>query len=158
MDSHIDEQKRLQLLWIHIHHVEDNCKIIADALIHNSEFELAKELMRNAHIHDASKFEGIEWEHLNGWRDPLFPEAIKHHVTTNPHHPEYWGSIHEMKRIYIPEMISDWSARNSEMRTTKSLIQWIEEEATQRYNFSPTDKIYKEIYHFLNLLLEPAFT
>lgn len=154
--SNLNEQQRLQRLLRHIQHVEDNCKTIATSLLFNNEFDFAKELLRNGHIHDASKFEGLEWDHLNGWDDPLFPEAIRLHVTTNPHHPEYWGGIHEMPRIFIAEMAADWHARSSEL-PGKGLIQWIEEDACRRYSFESTDKVYGEIYDFINLLLEPAF-
>jgi hypothetical protein len=151
-----NEHKRLQLLRRHIHHVEENCGILADALLERGEFDFAKQLLLNGHIHDASKFSGIEWDHLNGWEDPLFPEAIKHHVTTNPHHPEYWGDIHQMPRIYVAEMVCDWQARSSELKG-KGLAQWIEEDALSRYKFYPADQIYNEIHEFVNLLLEPAF-
>lgn len=152
------EEKRLRLLLRHINHVRDNCSAIAENLIENGEFDFAKQLLANAQIHDASKFHGVEWEHLNGWEDPLFEQAIRHHVTTNPHHPEYWsGGIHQMERLYIAEMAADWTARASELNG-KGLVPWIEEDATRRFHFNSTDKIYKEIYEFIDLLLEPSFT
>lgn len=151
-----NEEKRLQLLLRHIQHVNDNCKTIAEFLIANNEFYDAKELLRNGHIHDASKFSGIEWDHLGSCSDPLFKDAIRHHVTTNPHHPEYWGGIHNMPRIYIAELAADWHARSFELKG-KGLIQWIEEDALKRFNFNYTDKVYNEVYNFINILLEPAF-
>lgn len=154
--------KRLARLLRHVRNVEENCQIIADAILSSHESEnskkFARRLMRNARKHDLSKFNKIEWCHLNGGIDPLFPEALKHHHKKNPHHPEFWGSIHKMPLVYVAEMVADFSARTSEIKTDKSLTAWIDEVATNKYGFSKEDKVYKKIMYFVNILLEPAFT
>ena len=152
----MNEQKRLQLLLRHIQHVENNCKVMSESLIDNGEFDFARSLLRNAHIHDASKFDGMEWNHLTTPLDPLFKEAVRIHVTTNPHHPEYWDGIHNMPRVYIAELVSDWHARSSEL-CSKGLNQWIDEDGCSRFGFNKTDRVYEEIKYFVDLLLEPAF-
>ncbi len=158
MGSITPEEKRLQLLLKHISYVESDCRMLGQALLERGEdFNFVKNLLHNGHIHDASKFNGIEWEHLNGWDDPLFGEAIRHHVTTNSHHPEYWGSIHNMDRLAIAEMVCDWHARSAELRG-KGLCQWIYEDAMSRYRFDQNSKVWTQIDEFVNLLLEPAFS
>lgn len=150
------EQCKLQKLIRHIHNVEDNSNIISNNLMNNGEFDLAKELLQNSRKHDLSKFEGIEWEHIfNGKEDPLFFEAVKYHIKNNPHHPEYWDSIHNMPRVYLAEMVADWKSRSEEFGS--DLIRWIEESASIKYNFHKYDIIYKEIYEFVNMIVEPAF-
>jgi phenylpyruvate tautomerase PptA (4-oxalocrotonate tautomerase family) len=63
-----------------------------------------------------------------------------------------------MPLVYVAEMVADFSARTSEVKTNKSLTVWIDEVATEKYGFSKEDKVYKKIMYFVNILLEPAFT
>lgn len=150
--------KRLQCLMRHIEDVREDCELLGTRFIERGEFDFGKTLIRNGLIHDNSKFEGIEWEELNGHHDHLLEIAIREHVKKNPHHPEYWdssGGIHVMPRIYLAEAVCDWHARSTEFGT--ALRPWINDEATQRFHFSKTDKVYKDIQEFLSLLLEPTF-
>lgn len=152
-----NEDLWLRLLMRHVNHVEENCSHLADILIANGEKDFARDLLYRGRVHDASKFYGLEWEHLHDRSDPLFPIALTQHQKTNSHHPEFHAyGIHEMGRLDLAECVADWSARSSELRG-KGLIQWIEENATEKFGFHPGDKIYKEIYEFVDLLMEPAF-
>ncbi len=152
--------KRLQCLLRHIENVREDCELHATRLIERGEFDFGKTLIKNGQIHDNSKFEGIEWEELNGYHDHLLDKAIAIHVKKNPHHPEYWDDlnlygIHLMPRIYVAEMVCDWHARSTEFGT--AIRDWIDAKATNKFNFDKTSKVYGEINDFLDLLLEPAF-
>ena len=128
-------------------------------------------LIANGQIHDNSKFSGIEWEYLNdgAWPRPtpdpdipwemtseeLFRAALRQHVTTNPHHPEYWRGIKAMHPDYLAEMVCDWHARSSEQGT--DLMEYVKDRATERFKFTTRDRVYKDIKGFVTMLLERKF-
>ena len=151
--------KRLDLVWNHIEEVRRNAHTLAERLIEAGEEDLGLHLIRNVMVHDQSKLSGIEWDNLGHTEADNCKEklalAISNHNRTNPHHPEYWGSIKKMPPVYVAEMVCDWRARSNEFGT--SLQEWIEKGSTKRYKFTKRDHIYKEIQRFLKLLLEPPF-
>lgn len=149
--------QRLRCLLKHIENVREDCELLGMKLIERGEFEFGKTLIQHGLVHDSSKFSGIEWEELNGHHDHLLEVAIREHVTKNAHHPEYWGEggIHEMPRVFVAEAVCDWHARSSEFGTC--LRDWIEKDATQRFGFNNTDKVYDSIQEFVNLLLDNSF-
>lgn len=152
-----DSDLKLCRLLRHVHHVESNLAHLADIFIANGEKEFARDILYRGRVHDASKFYGIEWEHLGSPEDPLFTTALKQHWSTNSHHPEFHAyGIHEMQRLDLCECVADWAARTSELKG-KSLIQWIEENATNKFGFAKGDRVYDEVYEFIDLLMEPAF-
>ena len=141
----------------HIRNVEDNCLILGEKLIARGDIDLGHKLIANGYIHDASKFHGIEWDNMA----PGTPSkeesaklklklAIQHHNTTNFHHPEHWTSIHLMPKLFCAEMVCDWKSRSEEFGT--SLREWIDNDATGRFNFTKDDVIYKTIMEFVDLL------
>lgn len=149
----------LQATMKHINRVRDNCGLLADKLIKNGEFEIAKNLLVVSLNHDMSKIHNeVEWTYL---RDEFkgkteFDLALKSHLSSNPHHPEFWGkNINEMPRVYIYEMVSDWKARSEEFGT--DLREWIKNTALEKYHISPQGRVYKEIKHALDLLLDKPF-
>lgn len=148
------EIHKIEQVLEHINNVQRNCHKLGIRLILNGEIELGRTLISNGQIHDNSKLIGIEFEHLFRG-DPLLDDVVKHHQAINPHHPEYWGSIHSMPRVYVAEMVCDWYARACEFGT--SIRDWIENEAVERFSFSKGDPIYNTIYEMLNLLLDPPF-
>ncbi len=152
-------QKRLDILLRHINNVRDNCVILAQKLEENGEDDFAIKLIANAQIHDNSKFHGIEWLYLHAdvkdSKPELFKAANHQHIHNNQHHPEYWGDIHSMPRIYVAEMCADWLSRSQEFG--QSLWTWINEEATAKYSFEKRQKQYKEIKYFVDILLDGAF-
>ena len=150
-----DAIEKIELVFNHIKNVQRNCHKLGIKLMKRGEIELGRNLISDGQIHDNSKFKGIEFDHLfNG--DPLLPEVIKHHQSINPHHPEYWGHIKNMPRVYIAEMVCDWYARSSEFGT--GLRDWIETSALEKFDFCKTDEVYHTIQEMLNLLLDPSFT
>lgn len=153
---------KIRSLTRHIRNVEDNCLLLGERLIEKGEISLGKQLIANGYVHDASKFYGIEFEYLSTG-DASKEEnaklklklAVQHHNCTNSHHPEFWGDIKNMPRVSVAEMVSDWKARSEEFGT--SLKNWIEEDATKRYNFNSNDDVYKEIMEFTDLLCNKPF-
>ena len=144
----------------HIENVKQNCELIAEKLIRNGEFDLGKDLIQNSLIHDNSKLSGIEFlylrEEIKDSKPELFQAALLQHNNTNPHHPEFYvGGIKEMPRIFIAEMLADWKARSEEFGS--DLMDWINESATKKFNFSKQCKIYKDIKDFVKLLLDKKF-
>lgn len=140
----------------HIDGVQENCRRLAEALILNGEHDFGRTLIAHAYIHDNSKFFGLEFEYLNQKenKEMLF-SAVRQHQSVNPHHPEYWGGIHNMPRIYVAEMVADWLARSQEFGS--SVMEWVEEKATVKFGFKMDDPVGKEITCFLNILCENTF-
>jgi len=156
--------ERLENLLRHVSHVRENCELLGERLIARGDAAIGLQLIANGHIHDNSKFYGLEWEYLNdgAWpydddsKKELFAAALKQHVVTNPHHPEYWpGGIKSMPPLYLAEMVCDWHARSSEQGT--DLCEWARGKAPKRFGFSKRSRIAIEIKEFLDLLLERKF-
>ncbi len=153
------EKLRLRKLIKHITGVQENCNELAFKLSERGEHDFARQLIANGMVHDVSKFSGIEWEHLHEGADKaLFKEALLQHVTTNSHHPEFYGEggIHDMPRIYTAEMVADWYQRSKEFGS--DLQEWINEVAKERWNFDFRSEVGKEIKDFVTLLLDKRFS
>lgn len=151
---------KLNILIRHISHVRDNCLLLGTKLFTaNSESDFARQLIANGMIHDQSKFNGIEWDYLHGDIKESNPEqfllAANQHIRTNPHHPEYWGSIQDMPRIYVAEMCADWLARSQEFGG--SVWDWISGPAMEKFHFTKGSKVYKQIKEFTSLMVEEKF-
>jgi hypothetical protein len=147
--------KRLDKIIRHIKHVQESCQLLGEKLIDRGEFEFGKNLIANGFIHDHSKFFGIEWEHLNGIETEAGRLALQQHQAVNMHHPEYWGGIEKVPRIYLAECVADWFCRSAEFGT--SLRDWIKNVAMKKYNIPVNSKTHKEIKYFVDLLLEDVF-
>jgi hypothetical protein len=147
-------QDRIEAVLEHIQNVQRNCYKLGLKLIKSGDVEMGRILIANGQIHDNSKLTGIEFDHLfNG--DPILMTVVKHHASTNPHHPEYWGGVKHMPEIYIAEMVCDCAARSSEFGT--DLRKWFTEQATIKYGFEMTDSVGQTITKYIDLLLTPAF-
>lgn len=146
---------KIDFLLKHIQMVQYYIGLMGKALIAKGEIDLGKRLIANGMLHDNSKFFGVEWEHLSIEEDPLLGEAISHHQQTNPHHPEYWGGIEFMPKLYILEMICDWKARSTEFGT--DFKEWIEKIACKRYKIKKNSDKYNLIFESVELILEKPF-
>lgn len=152
---------KIEFIARHIRNVEDNCLLLGKKLIESREIDLGHKLIANGYVHDASKFHGIEFEYLS-INNPTEENktlklklAVHHHNTTNSHHAEFWGGIKNMPTVYLCEMVADWKARSEEFGT--SLRDWIDGQATKRYDFTKDDKVYKQIMEYVNLLCQTPF-
>ena len=151
--------KRRDILLRHIGNVRENCFILGERLIERGEEDLGHQLIANGLVHDNSKFYGVEWLYLHGDVKEATPELFKaaavQHVTTNPHHIEYWGKASETPRLFLAEMVADWKARSSEFGN--DLWDWMKDQGLPKYKISTCGGVYKEIKFFTDLLLEPKF-
>jgi len=153
---------KIDKLIRHIRNVQENCILLGQKLIKKGEIELGKSLIANGLMHDASKMRGIEWETLSSESIPneesakvKLRYAIYHHASTNHHHPEFFGNIQNMPKVYLAEFVCDVKARSEEFGT--SLHKWIDEVATKKFGFEDGDKTHKEIMGFVELLCEKPF-
>lgn len=152
--------KQLEGILKHINHVREDCELLGLRLIEQGEAELGRMLIANGLIHDNSKLYGTEWQYLHTEvkekDEKAFAIAFQQHISTNPHHPEYWpGGIEEMSRIFIAEMVCDWRTRAYEFGT--DLREWCKDDACRKYKISHSGKVYKEIKEFMDMLLERKF-
>lgn len=155
--------EKVRALTRHIRNVEDNCLLLGERLIQSGEIDLGHRLIANGFVHDASKFNGIEWDQLVIGAPTKEDEAklklkmaIYQHQRTNPHHVEYWsGGIDEMPDVYLAEMICDLKARSEEFGT--SLMDYISEYGLKRWDITKDHKSYKRMIEFVNLLCSPQF-
>lgn len=142
----------------HKQNVQADTQLLGERLIDKGEVHLGRNLIANGFIHDDSKFYGIEFDHMyrdNPDKDSL-SLAIKQHNRTNLHHPEYWGGIKNMPRLFLAEMVVDWKARSNEFGT--SLKEWINVGAASKYSYTAQDKVYEEIIYFFSILCDQPFT
>ena len=154
-----EDQKHLKSLLRHIDNVRASCLLLGERLIESGEDNLGLALIANGCIHDYSKFSGIEWLYLRPEKieseSKLSSAAINEHVTSNPHHPEYWNGIENMPRLYIAEMVCDWASRSHEFGN--DLREWIKDKATKKFKMKVQSKVYKEIKDLVDILLDPNF-
>lgn len=164
MNPPINIKGCLDNLVRHLRDVQDNCLLLGQRLIDRGDVHLGLSLIKNGFQHDVSKFEGIEWQFLNVYdkkekRKAAFKKglalAIHQHTTSNPHHPEFWGSIHSMPDLYLAEMVCDFKARSNEFGT--SLSDYIKKQAMGKYSFKDSDPVYDKIKGFSELLCSTPF-
>jgi hypothetical protein len=151
-EEHIDNLIR------HLDLVRDACRLLGKRLMAQGRTDLGRLLIANGHIHDASKFHGIEWDYLHVGGDvdaTKLQLAIEQHRRTNSHHPEYWGGIGNMPEISVAEMVCDWYARAQEFGT--GLRDWIESVAMKNYRIEPGSPQLGWIRVFVDLLLVSSF-
>jgi hypothetical protein len=110
----------------HIERVRRCLELLAEVTAYGEE------LIERGRIHDASKFgpeERIPYVWLTEYHrcrrngEPFtYPEgmeeqvkqAIRHHVTTNRHHPEFHADPNHMSDVDLIEMVCDWTAMAQE--------------------------------------------
>jgi uncharacterized protein DUF5662 len=152
-----DILKRIDSIRRHIKNVQDAAELLAHRLIEKGEVDFAINLLANVMVHDQSKYKGIEFQSLNTFEEDkeLFALALKQHWSTNQHHPEYWGEISGMPRIYIAEMICDLKARSEEFGT--NLREYIKGEFAEKHKLTARCRPMIYINYFLDLLLDKPF-
>jgi len=150
--------EHLDNLVRHIDLVRGACLLLGKRLIGQGRVEFGRILIARGFEHDVSKFSGIEWDYLHAGqnvpRDQL-DMAIRQHVRTNSHHPEYWGGIENMPEIAVAEMVCDWYARSQEFGT--GLREWITSEAVERFQIDVAGEGYAWVQQYVGLLLVDHF-
>jgi hypothetical protein len=154
---------KIEVIIRHIKNVQDNCLLMGKRLIESGQIDLGRMLIARGLTHDNSKFFGAEWDNMipiqsinEDKEKSKLKLAIRHHNSTNLHHPESWPKgIGEMPDLFLAEMVCDIKSRSEEFGT--SLIEWIDETATKKFNFQKTDEVYNRIIKFVNLLCEKPF-
>ena len=154
----LSPQEHLDNLVRHIDLVRGACLLLGKRLMAQGLQEFGRILIGRGFEHDVSKFSGIEWDYLHAGRD--IPKhqlelAVRQHVRTNSHHPEFWGGIEFMPEIAVAEMVCDWYARSQEFGT--GLREWITSQAIERYQIDLDSEQYEWITKFVELLLEDHF-
>jgi len=150
------QYKYMRSLQRHIGLVIQAAEKLGERLIEEGKDKLGKILIANSYRHDHSKFFGVEWEYLvRGDDEDRLKLAVHQHVTTNPHHPEYWDDINDMPKIYLAEMTCDIFARSAEFGT--DLRSYVKNQLLTRYNITTSTKSYKTIKLFIDLLLDEPF-
>jgi hypothetical protein len=149
------------------HHIYLVNKYALNIVSHNPRYV---QLVINTINHDASKFTYAELEgyiFINekykasregrefnpGPRiEQIMGDASTHHVTSNKHHPEFFGGLgdgklpinaQEMDDISLAEMVADWCAMSDEL--VNSPFEWAASFINKKASFSDdqVNKIYK---------------
>lgn len=152
LEEHLDNLKR------HIDIVRESCNLLGERLIKQGRNEMGVGLIKRGYQHDVSKFSGIEFQYLHNGQDvpaDALELAIKHHQSTNDHHPEYWLGIDNMPEICVMEFVCDIYARSTEFGT--GLRDWIEETGIEKYKIKPDSQAMKWINETVDLLLVNYF-
>ena len=87
-------EQHLDNLVRHIDMVRQIGFLLGKRLMEKGRKDFGRLLIGKCYQHDASKFHGIEWKYLHAGSDISkddLEKAVKQHVETNSHHPEYWG-------------------------------------------------------------------
>ncbi len=152
IEDHIDNLVR------HINLVREACLLLGTRLIKAGEENFGRLLIAKGFQHDVSKFYGVEWDFLHAGKDVPKKQlelAIKQHVATNDHHPEYHGTFDDMPALCVAEFLCDVYARSQEFGT--NLREWIEEDAVKKYEIDTKGDNYKLLNKYLDILLENHF-
>lgn len=146
---------KVELILQHIKRVESLTQKLAKYYL-NKDQDFALKLIKQGRTHDLSKFDFFEFTYLNHEADKeLFQQALASHREKNKHHPEYWGSIHNMPDEFIAEMVCDCLARAQEFGT--NVETWFSRNATKKYGFKMKDTVGKKIKEYLAVLLDTRF-
>jgi len=77
--------------------------------------------------------------------------AIRHHVTTNRHHPEFHGSPNDMSDVDLIEMVCDWTAIAQELGDNEgSARQWADRTIGKREHFNFNEARRQFIYRVID--------
>jgi hypothetical protein len=68
--------EKIELVLSHIQNVQNNCYKLGMKLIKRGEIEMGRILIAHGQVHDNSKFQGVEFDHLFTG-DSILSDAIK---------------------------------------------------------------------------------
>src|SRR5262249_36150309 len=131
--------------------------------------DCGEELIERGKVHDASKFgpeERIPYVWLTEYHrrrrngEPFeYPEgvadrvtlAIRHHVTTNRHHPESHADPNDMSDVDLIEMVCDWTAMAQEFGEARGSARgWADKTIGKRVAFNAQKRRF--IYEMIEAL------
>ena len=151
-------EEHLDNLIRHIDLVRGATILLGKRLIASGRKDFGRLLIAKGFQHDVSKFFGVEFQYLHCGSDVPANElqlAIKQHVQTNSHHPEYHGGVEHMPELALAEMVCDWYARAQEFGT--DLRVWIRQEAVDKYKIDIAGHQFALITGFVDILLKDSF-
>lgn len=151
-------EQHIKDLTNHVEMVRRNCIILGSKLIDEGWLDFGRLLIARGHIHDASKFHGIEWDFLHVGEEVdkvMLLLAIKQHVTTNSHHPEFHGGFKYMTDLDIAELVCDCFARSQEFGT--DIRKWFVQNFVQKYQVETDSLKWLTLQKYLDLLLKSSF-
>jgi hypothetical protein len=136
-----------------------------------------EELLERARVHDASKFadeeripyvwlteyhrcrrSGQPFEYPPGVAEKV-KQAIRHHLTSNRHHPEFHADPNDMSEVDLMEMVCDWTAMSQEFdQDGGSARGWADKTIGRRvaFNNEKREFSYRVIDELDRLLAESA--
>ena len=150
------DTEKLSAIIQHVKRVEDNCNIISRKIMDiDPNFAIA--LAKRGRIHDASKFDELEFNNL--WAgEKLFEISLLHHHCHNSHHPEFYkNGIYGMNSLDLAEMVCDWKSRAEEFGTDVRIWAFNEDKAPKKYGYLGDQEIYKKLEYYIDLLLTRPF-
>lgn len=148
------DSEKLSSLIRHVKMVENNCNIISRKTMElNPGFAL--DIAKRGRMHDLSKFEPLEFEHL--WKGAKnFDVALLHHHCHNSHHCEHYkNGIYGMSELDIAEYVSDCCARSQEFGTDSRI--WLLDKAAEKCGYKNDIKIMSKIETYINMVLNKPF-
>lgn len=145
----------------HKKYVLESSKRMSQHLYEKGDYELAKEILKRAFVHDDSKLDDDEMEkflelkikdksfkNANSMLNDYEKERISVHWKKNRHHPEYFDNVEDMKEIDIIEMVCDWFARSMQYGT--DIVEFAKTRQKNRFKFP--DYMFEKILYYCNIL------
>lgn len=151
-------EQQLDDLLRHLTRVRDNGRLLGQRLMEQGRKDFGWQVIHRCHIHDASKFYGIEREFLHKGENVdvvMLHMAIDQHTSTNSHHPEFHGGIRNMPELDIAEMVCDCAARAQESGT--DIRKWFTDVALKKYKIDTLSHQWIWVQNFLDILLKTSF-
>ncbi len=149
--------KKLDAIERHCEHVRESGALLARRMLQKGYNErLCVALLRNCRTHDASKFSGIEFDHLlYSDNKEAMKLAVETHRQTNSHHASFWSSINEMPDLFLFEMGVDLLSRSQEMG--EDIFEYIKTDFLKKHNLTTSSRVYKKLKEALDILLDKKF-
>lgn len=146
----------------HIARVKNNLSILADAGFIGHDEATVRGLN-----HDYTKYGDdlkepyvwLTWFHRNGKDASIYPEGVEDevevatdkHVSSEPHHPEYYTNASEMSSDDIAEMVADWTAMSQELDS--NIYEWV---SKQKDKVAFTTAQWKIVDEMVDTIVEGA--
>jgi hypothetical protein len=147
----------------HIERVQKCLTLLAKVTPHGED------LLERAKTHDASKYGpeervpyiwlteyhrrrnlGEPFHYPKGVRESV-TQAIRHHVTSNRHHPEFHANPNDMTDVDLIEMVCDWTAMAQELEQSGGSARgWADKTVGDRVAFNADRRRF--VYEMIDLL------